>query len=32
VRKDGVTLVTTIEKSGQLKALLDALPPSVREQ
>ena len=31
VRKDGVTLVTTIEKSGQLKTLLDALPPSVRE-
>jgi mannose-1-phosphate guanylyltransferase len=32
VRKDGVTLVTTIEKSGQLKTLLDALPTSVRGQ
>ena len=31
VRKDGVTLVTTVEKSGQLKTLLDALPLSVRE-
>ena len=32
VRTHGVTLVTTIEKSGQLKTLLDALPASVRDQ
>jgi len=31
VTRDGLTLVTTKEKAAELKQLLDALPPSVRE-
>ncbi len=32
VAKDGITLVTTVEKSAHLKSLLDALPKRVSEQ
>ena len=31
VVRDGVTLVTTVERSDDLKALVDALPPALRE-
>jgi mannose-1-phosphate guanylyltransferase len=31
VAREGLTLVTTIERAADLKTLLDALPPSVRE-
>ena len=30
--RDGVTLVTTREKAADLKTLLDALPPKVRDR
>jgi mannose-1-phosphate guanylyltransferase len=32
VTRDGLTLVTTKERAAELKQLLDALPPSVRER
>lgn len=32
VRANGVTLVTTRERAGRLKALLEALPPDIRER
>jgi mannose-1-phosphate guanylyltransferase len=32
VTRDGLTLVTTKERAAELKKLLDALPPSVRER
>lgn len=32
VAKDGLTLITTLEKSAHLKGLLDKLPPGVAEQ
>ena len=32
VTRDGLTLVTTRERSADLKALIDALPPAVRER
>lgn len=31
VARDGLTLVTTLERSADLKSLVDALPPSIRE-
>ena len=31
VASDGLTLVTTRERAADLKALLDALPPELRE-
>jgi mannose-1-phosphate guanylyltransferase len=32
VARDGVTLVTTRERAADLKTLLDALPPAVRDR
>ena len=32
VAREGLTLVTTVERAADLKRLLDALPPSVRER
>jgi mannose-1-phosphate guanylyltransferase len=32
VAQDGLTLVTTVDRARQLKPLLDALPPSIRER
>jgi mannose-1-phosphate guanylyltransferase len=32
VARDGLTLVTTIERAADLKTLLDALPPAVRDR
>jgi mannose-1-phosphate guanylyltransferase len=32
VAQDGLTLVTTVDKARQLKPLLDALPPAIRER
>jgi hypothetical protein len=32
VAKDGLVLVTTIERATDLKQLVESLPPSVREQ
>ena len=32
VTTNGITLVTTVERSADLKTLLDALPPEVRKQ
>jgi mannose-1-phosphate guanylyltransferase len=32
VTRDGLTLVTTKDRAAELKQLLDALPPSVRER
>ncbi|MEP7344273.1 MAG: sugar phosphate nucleotidyltransferase [Gemmatimonadaceae bacterium] len=31
VARDGLTLVTTLDRAAQLKSLIDALPPSIRE-
>ena len=32
VAAQGVTLVTTVERAAQLKSLLDALPPAIRDR
>jgi len=32
VVRDGLVLVTTVERSSDLKSLVDALPPGVRGQ
>jgi mannose-1-phosphate guanylyltransferase len=32
VVRDGLVLVTTVDRSSDLKTLIDALPPSARER
>jgi len=32
VSRDGLTLVTTTDRAADLKKLIDALPPRIREQ